>query len=414
MTMFKPLLASAALALLFAGCGDNGNRTIYYPVDNYKTGRFIDAGVEGLRYEGSSGKNGLTKKGGAFTYRFSDTITFYIGNLRIGSTLAVSTLTPKEIAAFETGDPFVSLHDNAVINRVRLLLSLDANTTAGIQIGPDTQAKAEHWDTPDYNLSIAAFTDDVRRATKGDVTALVSRQRAITHFENALRCIYSGGYRGQWHLPDGQRSGFVGVLIQSDGGIVAMGDGQQIGENNNTVIYAAGEHDMDSGTYTFVNSTYYFDPEKGQIIPGPPTDISGEGKSVGYDKVEGNFTQNGQTGIYTAYRVGRGSDTAYRYTGFGFQNDDSLIGIFTLDMNRNGHVVGMIHDARSDAQPEITGTVDYESGDVNLSIANASNTQLFGRIDFQHFDGNLSLSWKDRNGTGLGYARGVGCQLQAP
>lgn len=415
--MLRYLLFSLALLLVVSGCGDgsgNSKKRHIYSADVQKRGHFIDSGVEGMNYMRSKGTSGVTQKGGAFYYNYGDSITFSVGSMTLGSALAISVLTPRELVAYEAQDINVSIYDNRVMNRVRTLLSLDSDAKPGIQISSETRTRAKNWKTPDFSLSENNFTLAFNNATNGDISTLPSLQEATTHFETTLRCVYSGGYRGKWEMPNGERQGFVGVLIQADGNIVVLGDGQQIGELQNGVIYASGTHSVDTQSYTFTNSTFFFDPTVGRIVGTALTNVSGEGKSVGFDRIVGSFTQDEQKGVYSAFRIGNGQTTAYRYSGYGKDVNGGIIGIFTFDMNRDGSIVGMIHDARTNDEPELLGSVDFITGEMTIEVLSSLQTKLTGSVNFEQFDGNITLQWSDDNGTGLGTAQGIGCIIQEP
>jgi hypothetical protein len=221
-------------------------------------------------------------------------------------------------------------------------------------------------------------------------------------------------------LPNQAKEGFVGVMIQSDGNIMALGDGQDTDGDGvyNDVIYSTGIHNMDTGSYDF-NATYNFDVDAGRIIGTNRTDINGTGSSLGYNRVSGSFIQDGQRGNYTASRVGSGINTSYRYTGFGYANAttsqdnpsrDPLLGLFSFDIDRDGKIVGMIHDARTNDEPELLGTLNYNSGVVTIALESGLGHTLEGVISF---NGSLHLTWYDANHQKLGYIDGIGCQLQS-
>ncbi|MFW8114815.1 hypothetical protein ACOIDR_28365, partial [Klebsiella pneumoniae] len=65
------------------------------------TNKFIDAAVEGIYYNTSSGLNGVTNSEGEFTAKTSDTVTFFIGGengLKVGAASNRDVLTPFEAA----------------------------------------------------------------------------------------------------------------------------------------------------------------------------------------------------------------------------------------------------------------------------------------------------------------------------
>jgi hypothetical protein len=86
-------------------------------VDN---GQFIDAPVEGLRYESGS-LSGITGDHGEFQYEAGNTIRFFIGDIALGEAVKGKTvITPLDLV------PNGTIDSPAVINIARLLQSLDA------------------------------------------------------------------------------------------------------------------------------------------------------------------------------------------------------------------------------------------------------------------------------------------------
>ena len=427
------VIFSLFFALFFTACSseNDGNQKKYYNYTVKKKGYFIDSGVSGLEYTSNGSVYNQTKSGGFYEYLYGDVLSFKVGQVHLGSAYGNPTITPKDLAIYEkfsslTGmedidlnDINFSLKEDAVVNRAQFLLSLDSNDSEiGIQISEQTREDAKKW--KDLNFSLpqgTEFENEILNKTTIPSSQLVSTTAALDHLERSLRCTYSGAYKGNWLLSNGGRSGFVGILIQSDGKIVAMGDGQQVGENNNTIIYSIGEHNMDTGEYLFSNQTFYYDPDLGEVISTEPTDINGSGHSIGYDKVAGEFSQilNGelQQGVYEAYRVAKGLHTAYRYTGFGYTADNKGIGMFTLDLQSDGSVIGMIHDSRTNAQPAIKGSVDYDTGKIELEIKTESVIIMSGENIFANYP-DINLTWQYKDGEGNGYADGVGCQLEEP
>lgn len=374
----------------------------------------------------------LTTKNSVYEYRTGEPIMFHIGNLNIGEGLGIAIITPKEIVAYKNLDLNTSINSNEVNNRVRVLMSLDedSNISNGITINATTRELAKQWSTPDYDLAESAFTNELRDSTGSyfDTRPITTKAQAKKQFASELRCVYSGAYSGQW-LRNGGKSGFVGVMIQSSntvdtnsslGTIVTLGDGQDLNGDGKAeeYLFARGTHNMDTGTYLFDETGEF---KNGGIIPSDQN-VSGDGKSLSYDEVTGSFKQiiDGKPhyGSYEAKRVGQGQDSAYRYTGFGYDNNTSqkhIIGLFTFDVDRNGTVVGMIHDARNNQEPAITGNVDYtlSTNNIAMSLTYPDNGGTYHIKGTLAFDGKVNLDWYDANETTkLGYIDGVGCQLQ--
>lgn len=85
-----------------------------------RDGAFVDAPVEGLRYT-SGVASGVTAADGGFHYESDSTVSFSIGDIVLGEAAhGAPVLTPFDLV------PNGDIHTPAVINIVRLLLSLDA------------------------------------------------------------------------------------------------------------------------------------------------------------------------------------------------------------------------------------------------------------------------------------------------
>jgi len=439
-TLLKTSFFSLTAAFLLSGCGDNLDDNSYatkvYPSYPQQKGYFIDTGVSGLQYTRSSGQIAYTLDGGAFNYYLGETVEFTVGKLAIGKSLAFSTVTPKDIVAFQDMDFNTSMNSTKVNNRVRFLMSLDSdsNPANGIDINSSIRASAENWVDPGYDyydLNETDFNDAINSATNGDVnTTSITPADASAHFESSLRCVYSGAYSGNWIFPDETRGGFVGVMIQSNGTIVTLGDGQDLnGDGNYTeYLFARGTHYMDDGYYDF-NETGEFNITSGSIVPSSQV-VKGDGRSLSYDRVVGSFEQKNpdtnqtETGSYEALRVGNGSNISYRYTGYGYKQtgiedpqNDPIVGLFTFDIDRNSTIVGLIHDARNNEEPELIGTITFDDAnsslignvDMSLTYKDGNSYRVSGPLKS---DGTVNLDWFDLNNNKLGYISGVGCQLQ--
>jgi hypothetical protein len=85
------------------------------------TGVFLDSPVAGLRSEAiPSGKSSVTDDLGTFDYSPGDTVSFYVGNIFIGSAAGATTVTPLSLVA-----DAALYSDFRVINIARFLQSLD-------------------------------------------------------------------------------------------------------------------------------------------------------------------------------------------------------------------------------------------------------------------------------------------------
>lgn len=132
-------------------------------------GVFLDAPVHGLRVERSGGAAGVTGPYGEFKYATGDTLTFYLGALKLGSALAKAELTPLDL--FSTSD----VNDRKVLNLLRLLQSLDANDKPadGIQLNSQMLQAAA-----DSLAKISIDQETTSFQSSADVVAVLNKKRA--------------------------------------------------------------------------------------------------------------------------------------------------------------------------------------------------------------------------------------------
>lgn len=196
----KPLAGLCLIALMGAGLsgclsGSSGSKRAADPA--VQSGVFVDSPVAGLGYSTDS-RDGLTDDQGRFEYLADETVTFRIGDLELGSTLAGELLSPLDMieGAEDASHP-------AVINMAVLLQSLDADgdLNNGIQIseaiaaGVSDHANALLWDQPpaDFAVAVQALLDELN-ATEPPVftdtdlrpRSVVSAAAAREHLERSL------------------------------------------------------------------------------------------------------------------------------------------------------------------------------------------------------------------------------------
>ena len=434
------------LIIPFILIGCSGGEADYSLEDVNPThqGKFIDAAVEGLEYSRSNGDSGITAKSGTYSYKKNELITFYVGAIEFGTSSVSSIITPRELAVGAT-----SIEEMRVNNRVRFMLALDSDEHFGIQIDANTRNNAKNWENGlDFSLGTDAFTTKVLEFTNGEVILKHSFEEANDHFAKTLRCAYSGAYQGAWNVPDSNEStGYVGVMLQADSDVYVMGDGQAIPAvqlsyelvspdgtvfpigyvlepQENSVIYVVGQHDINDKSYSFnTNVSYYYNKQAQQII-GIQDDnnrISGIGKSLTYDQIDGTFTKGEQQGNYAVTRADASRNASFRYTGLGVQNGIGVIGLLIMDIEKDGNVLGLIHDARDTTiQPKLKGTTDFSTGDIDVIVdMDGVLSRLTGNIyendttNEQLRDVNLSWHSIDDNTDVYGYVEIDGCQLQA-
>jgi hypothetical protein len=127
-----PVLTGSQCVFVATSGGTNGCKpTIDRPCNSHNTptpvatvavenGQFIDAPVQGLRYE-SGPLSGTTGDHGEFQYEAGNSIRFFIGDLALGEAVrGKAIITPLDLV------PNGSIDTPAVINIARLLQSLDS------------------------------------------------------------------------------------------------------------------------------------------------------------------------------------------------------------------------------------------------------------------------------------------------
>ncbi|TLU65286.1 DM13 domain-containing protein [Thalassotalea litorea] len=144
-------------------------------------GQFIDAAVEGLTYRTDS-STGVTDADGEFMYQASESVTFNVGSLELGSVAGRDIVTPMEL--FATTD----MEDVRVVNMLRLLQSLDVDGDPqnGIKFGDGAINYANTlnltFDEADFDSQVA----DLLMANQGVYLDLISAEQALLHFQTTL------------------------------------------------------------------------------------------------------------------------------------------------------------------------------------------------------------------------------------
>ena len=408
--------------LSMVGCSGGEADYTLEEVNPDLSGKFIDDAVEGLEYSRSNGDNGLTLSGGNFIYKRGEQVSFHIGALVLGESLGGLIMTPRELAGATH-----MIEEPVINNRVRLMLAFDRDLERiGIQIDDTLREQAKGWGKSiDFTKNESDFTVEVEHVTNGEITDLPTASEANTHFAKTLRCAYSGAYQGAWDVPDSNETdGYVGVMLQANGTVIVMGDGQTVNGQEESVIYVVGDHDINNKSYVFnPNVFYYYDRAQGTLADVTDgVSISGTGVSKAYDHIMGTFVNGTQNGGYEVQRADASSDAAYRFTGFGWDTTPGSypIGMIIMDVDPDGKVSGLIHYIPDiSIQPQLHGTVDFLSGDVNITVDAPDQSTLpvvssvRGAINFNDTSTASTLAWTTTEGEELGSVQLDGCQLQA-
>ena len=182
-----------APGVILTGCGSSEANKSAPPVSSEQSesrpgltsrGQFIDSPVSGLFYETPT-QQGYTDHNGYFSFADGETISFSIGNISLGSSIATEVVTPNELGNGAT---------DATLNILRLLQTLDddGDPSNGIAIDDQTHLAALQisGNTIDVSVSKEEFEtnpellDLISRTT--NISELVDGRTALSHFQLSL------------------------------------------------------------------------------------------------------------------------------------------------------------------------------------------------------------------------------------
>lgn len=187
-----PLLLTT---LILFGCGsgggsDSASTNVVSETENINenitapatyTGVFVDAPVQGLRYQTNS-QSGVTNSQGEFIYQLGESITFSIGNINFPETAANNQVTPLDI--FNTSD----VNNVGVSNMLRLLQTLDVDGIPenGIELQENIHELASSltidFTSDDFDTNVAELLVNNNAIN----ISLISVESAIQHFTSQL------------------------------------------------------------------------------------------------------------------------------------------------------------------------------------------------------------------------------------
>ncbi|WP_311568009.1 hypothetical protein [Photobacterium arenosum] len=174
------------------------------------TGRLIDAAVQGMDYVTAT-QSGTTNANGEFSYKPGEKVTFKMGGHSFTSVDAGNVITPLDLAGTD------DINNNAVVNIVRLLMTLDTDgdPSNGIAINETVKNTASQIN---FNVAPADFGNE------SNVTALLSQAgksasdlpdeaEAKAHFEESLSTTTAdlkGMFSLGWEV--GEDSEYAGIV----------------------------------------------------------------------------------------------------------------------------------------------------------------------------------------------------------
>jgi len=148
------------------------------------SGKFIDSAVEGLRFETPT-QSGLTDINGTFKYINGEAVSFFIGDILLGTSTGLTQLTPMNLVPGDSSNP-------QVINILRFVQSLDEdnNPDNGIRITDAVSTRALG-QALDFSLSTVDFENAANALltllTSGSVNILIDASSAQAHFIASLQ-----------------------------------------------------------------------------------------------------------------------------------------------------------------------------------------------------------------------------------
>lgn len=369
------------LASLFSGCGGGGGGSAAI-----ETGIFKDANVGGMSFVSGS-QSGVTGVDGSFTYERGQDVTFSLGGVIVGTAAGAGIVTPVDLV--NNGTPTSTEVRNIV--RFLIMLDSDGDPDNGITISAAVQAIADSWapvdfGTGDLPTALASIITDVNAA---DIRTaeLPSPEIALEHFEDTLRCSYSGAFKGTYSGDD--RGTFGAFLDYATGDVsgVAYSVPFDVLVNLSSTVPIDFTQDTvfvigDSGGATFTGQFDNFDTGSGT-----------------WEAITGGGTA---TGTMTASRIGGAVDAVHRFTGK-YSGDDS--GLITFDIDASDNITGVVYSTVFD---------ELFTLNVTLNGTTVSGTVSGGGVvdgTLNKDTGVLTGTWSNAGDGTQGTFTGSGCKL---
>lgn len=153
------------------------------------TGVFLDSPVQGLYYETET-LNGYTNANGQFSYLEGELVTFFVGNIKIGSAIGQEEITPVTIAS--TTNATIETPEVKNIAAFLQTLDRDGNPANGIELD-DVVVDALEIESIDFSKSITQIIGEVVNQVNqktGITLNAVYPEEAATHLATSLNTTY--------------------------------------------------------------------------------------------------------------------------------------------------------------------------------------------------------------------------------
>ena len=205
---------AAVAALTLAGCGGGDSLVAAGTGAANVTGKFVDAPVAGLGYKcgTSTALSGSTNSIGEFTCKAGETVAFYVGNIKLGSALAQTVVTPMDLVGTGAGPS----HPR-VINIVRFLMSISSTPASGgtLTIDPAVMTAAASL-AIDFTQDTPTNLDTVITALKPVGATVASSADATAHMASSINGLFAGSFSGTFA---GSLGGTWALTINSQGAV---------------------------------------------------------------------------------------------------------------------------------------------------------------------------------------------------
>lgn len=389
----ETLLISSLFALLSCGGGGEGNSSRNDSnLDTLSAGQsingnFRDSTVVGLTYSTASEGIQNTKNDGAYNCKVGEDITFSVGNVKLGTTTCRELITPIDLVENS------SFTNQEVINTVKFLTLIDEDNNAenGIKITEEVQTLAKNWSV-DFNSAnnLDEIKVEINENTQVEHT-LKTDTEASNHLKSTLMCSYAGAYKGGF---SGDDHGGFGVLISpTTGKMIIVG----YSEKHEEYFNGSGQN-----SFTLDSSRSL------EGLTSENTLFKGNINTV--NSLSGNWSNNGDKGVFAGKRIGGASNAKYRFVG---NYSGHQTGLFTFDIDINNNITGVAYNTYEDELVNLTGTITGSS-----LVAKTSDNLTNITATFDKATGTISSgTWENTeidkyNGFAYkGTFTGSGCQL---